>query len=85
MGLTFLEAGAAATLEAYSRQRKRRDRDGPPWGRPSAFLVRGEGEEEEGEEEEEADGPGGGDGILPGLGSDYDEGDWEDGEDIEDE
>jgi hypothetical protein len=88
-GLAFLQAGAASTLEAYSRQRKQRDRDGPPWGRPSAFLVREEGEveeeEEEEEEEDEDDGPGGGDGLLQSLGSDHDEGEWEDGEETEDE
>ena len=81
-GLAFLQAGAASTLEAYSRQRTQRDRDGPQWGRPSAFLVREEGEVEE--EEEEEDGGGGG-GSLYALGSDHDEGEWEDGEETEDE
>ena len=83
-GLAFLRAGAASTLEAYSRQRTQRDRDGPQWGRPSAFLVREEGEEEEEEDEEEEEVDGGG-GILQALGSDHEEGEWEDGEETEDE
>ena len=45
-------------------------------------MVREEGEVVE-EEEEEVDG-GGGD-TLHALGSDYDEGEWEDGEETEDE
>ncbi|KAI7840610.1 hypothetical protein COHA_005632, partial [Chlorella ohadii] len=72
---------AASTLEAYCRQRKQRDRDGPQWGRPSAFLVREEGEEEEEEDDDDdEEGDGGGGGILQALGSDHDEGEWEDGE-----
>ena len=84
-GLAFLQAGAPATLEAYARRRTQRDRDGPQWGRPSAFVVREGGEVEEEEEDEEDEEVDGGGDVLQALGSDHDEGEWEDGEETEDE
>ena len=77
MGLAFLQAGAASTLQTYASQRGKRDQEGPgPWGRPSTFAVRQEGQAAPVADSEDDD-SGDDDDGLDSLPSDHDEDDYE--------